>query len=428
MLAMLSLCLLVANSLTPGGVQGLSTSQSASDTSTPSSLEANKIDVASSELDESDERHLSRSMEHPRQLFKLKLLDSSSKSRPDSGASSSGQKRLAFKQAMRRNMSVRQHSPAAASGAKPANDTLRGPVKQLSSAALKKLLNQALASGSVANKSHSANSSSDLRSSNFKFVFIQKAAPANNSVQAADKQTGAKQSTAKPAKSLAASVSKQLATSLLYSAASLVGNFTGSSASLSSLASQLAAPDGQSSALGPRKSAQSVAKIADSSASQAAENSLPIGVSDIAPVGELAKAKPKSKQQGEISAKKVKKNSRIYNLPVKFVSNGQPSQILVLNSLKQHFAAIKRLQTAATNLSSLAGVGASTRHKSNPSNPSKSASFVSGPKKSKKPSDKNSLSAIKIKGVNSRLIYLPLRFLANGQPSRLTLSKSKHSS
>lgn len=416
---------------------------------TKSSLEGNKIEDVGSGQDEIQ----ARSFEYPQQLSKFSLLDSMGIQR----AGPSNQKKGSLKQTLKRDTGLKMRPTDAGSGESASKETGKAgdpSIRQISSATLKKLLTQARL-GTSNSGSNSSNSSNDVakrlglaKSSNFKFVFIQKAtaAPMSNSSQQVDRsnKSESKKPNSKPsASSLAASVSKQLASSLLYTAANLVGNITNSQASISSLASQITSqPQQSSSTLDERLASQrnhTHGKMKDKqpnyngTSAELTKNLLLKNGGDIERASATGKA-TKAKQQGETNtSRKVKKNSKIYNLPVKFVSNGQPSQVLVLNTLKQHFAAIKRLQSAASNLSGLASAasGSLTRNRIATNNNNQTNDNHSGSTKGRKKyhNDNNSFSNMKIKGVNSRLIYLPLQFLTNGMPSRLTLSRgtSKHS-
>lgn len=455
------------------------------------------------EEQEDVEMLLSRSLEHPRQLFKLHLLDQSNSKELKANLNSFGsgtQERLALKQAAikRTTSGLRSQSQFSSSSSLNSNSNSNSgdsskdsttTTRQISNSNLKKLLNQALISGtnkgsisssssSIKQEQESRPNSNPLKSSNFKFSFIKKAPPihsinsnnnnnnstsistnTNNGDSIGNKKQGSS--------SLAASVSKQLATSLLYSAANLVGNMTNTHASISSLASQLISQQQQQQANNFKDKTNQNKMAKDKGIKEENRNS---NTNESIEADGISRAKSNSDKdksslssslsasikkvksgnsdmiKGNILTKKVKKNSKIYNLPVKFVSNGQPlDTIQVFNTLKQHFAAIKRLQaSAASNLSVLKNSGTTNRHKgsysnsnSNSNQTSTSSLLVSAltpiisnsnsnsNKKTKSPSKSTNFdSPIKIKGVNSRLIYLPLKLLANGRPNKISVSRN----
>lgn len=254
---------------------------------------------------------------------------------------------------------------------------------KISNAALKKLLNQSLLKAAGSSGAFPANSSSlGKPGSSFKFVFIQRAT-------ASPRQSGSSESVSKPSSadagdtssqsSLAASISKQLASSLISSAAGLVGNLSSNSAppSLSSLADKLASFKGSSSSIGSTSTRENDLQVSAASNNEDVKSGL----------------------------KKARRPSKIYNLPVKFVSNGQPNHV-VINTIKQHFATIKKIHqsTAGQKLIPTGATG------------------ISGGAlgKRKKPNQKTH----KV-GTNSRLIYLPIRYLSNARPNKIMIAGTK---
>lgn len=293
--------------------------------------------------------------------------------------------------------------------------------QKINNATLKKLLSQSLLKQlNETAKSSGSSSSSSAKAPNFKFVFIQRAtAPpgiqTNESTQinkkAHNSNRNGTSSSQYPA-SLAVSVSKQLASSLLYSAANFVGNLS-SVPSLTSLASQIAQinqTDGKQLATNTiSTSGSSSTSISPTSSSVVPTTlSLPAGddqddIRRIQTNTEVLPAKKSSSFSQNIGGNTKKsgsgvksKPSKVYNLPVKFVSNGQPNHI-VFNTIKQHFATIKKIQSVA-----------------------RLASQNQQGKRRKQ-------AGQKVRG-NSRLIYLPLKYLSNARPNRIISSKATHKS
>lgn len=270
----------------------------------------------------------------------------------------------------------------------PATDPLSNDVpilntttnkQKISNATLKKLLNQ-----SLLNRSTSAsNSSSASDKSNFKFVFIQRATAAPGAVKSQQRE----QSTPQP--SLAASVSKKLASSLLKSAVDIVAdNLDSAKPSLSALASQLAA-------------ASSGTNVNSIFNSVEATKTLEQGDT------KTGNALEKQKNVTRKGSAKVKQPSKIYNLPVKFVSNGQPNHVM-FSTIKQHLATIKRIQQVAASASKSSSV----------LNQNANRGGNQGKRRKQQQHQK-------VKG-NSRLIYLPLKYLSNAKPNRIISSTSSN--
>lgn len=247
--------------------------------------------------------------------------------------------------------------------------------QKISNATLKKLLNQSLLKAAGSGGAFAANSSSlGKPGSNFKFVFIQRATAAPRQAESVSKPSADTGDTSSQS-SLAASISKQLANSLLNSAAGLVGNLSSNSASpsLSSLANQLAT----------FKSPSSSGKVHDLQTSANSNN--------------------EDKAGTKLGPRRTKRPSKIYNLPVKFVSNGQPNHVMI-NTIRQHFATIKKIQQTASG-QKLMPAGATS---------------VRGGTKRKKLNHKTH----KV-GTNSRLIYLPIRYLSNARPNKIMIAGTK---
>lgn len=245
--------------------------------------------------------------------------------------------------------------------------------QKISNATLKKLLSQT-------QLLKSTNLTSSSKPANFKFVFIQRATAAPSNLTKSYKQSGANV----PAQqSLAASVSKQLANSLLSSAASIVDNLHPVQPSLTSIASQIVGNFSDKTSLG-QTDKQSPANSAPTTLSES---------QDIKRVTQDTKKKLNS-QTNQKSSGKTKQPSKIYNLPVKFVSNGQPNSV-VFNTIRQHFATIKKIQAA-----------------------SKVSGYMNQGKRRKQQGQKT-------KG-NSRLIYLPLKYLSNARPNKIISGKATH--
>lgn len=293
--------------------------------------------------------------------------------------------------------------------------------KKISSATLKKLLSQTLPSGMNGTSYSSAN----YKGPNFKLVFIQRAAksPAANSSSLSIKRVaGNNQKQSQP--SLAASVSKQLTNSLLYTAASnlMSHNFTGSTLipSLSSLASLATSSGTTTTTASTSEQANIIYTRTDEPLALSSTTSSPQpssraldrkeGTSESAGKGQVTGSG--SNDLGWSVTKTIRTNksqsmnrikrprpSKIYNLPVKFVANGQPNGVM-FQSIKQHFATIKRLQQQASGAGQEPTSGKGRRRL--------------GTKTS------SSAGQTRPKGTNSRLIYLPLKYLSNARPTKLS--------
>lgn len=272
--------------------------------------------------------------------------------------------------------------------------------QKISNATLKKLLNQSLLKSSPKTTTSTSNSSSatsgESNKSNFKFVFIQRATAAPKSIksqqnsQSPSHQSSPSSSTQQP--SLAASVSRQLASSLLKSAVEIVAeNLDSAKPSLSALASQLAAANSISIDTSNKKSNLEQNKQADNDANKATQ------------VNSLADDQ-KSSTKIKTTKVKVKQPSKIYNLPVKFVSNGQPNHV-VFSTIRQHFATIKKMQQAAAQS---VNKGSTLLNQNSNRNNQQLASVG----KRRKPQHQKFKS-------NSKLIYLPLKYLSNARPNKI---------
>lgn len=237
-------------------------------------------------------------------------------------------------------------------------------------------------------------SASSFKSPNFKFVFIQRATAIPKSANATAPTAATTTTSTDPGSpsksSLAASVSKQLANSLLNSAASIVLNMT--APSLSSLLNAQPTPLKPTQTSSHTTNEPSTTnKLNDEGSSDSGQDLKRVQTATVTATSTKTSSRPK-------------RPSKIYNLPVKFVSNGHPNS-LMFNTIKQHFATIKKLQLGSTKLTN-----------SNYNYQSSSSSA----KKKLRP---------KLKG-NSRLIYLPLSYLSNAKPltgNRL-LTKATHKS
>ena len=261
-------------------------------------------------------------------------------------------------------------------------------IKKINSAALKKLLSRTM-------PKYGANGTSLApKSPNFKLVFIQRAAASNATGKRPEPAPATSGGQHQP---LAGSVSRQLASSLLNSAANLLQPTRSST----NLTSAFLAPSVASSL-----AHQQVALTTTSRpVSGAPGEQLASGIKRTnQPGASLSKAREPTattttttataaKQVG--AGKRRKQPSKIYNLPVKFISNGQPNNVM-LRTMKQHFATIKRLQSTPLH---------------------------SGDSAKRKKFDGS-----RLKGTNSRLIYLPLRYLSNARPHKLMVTKASHKS
>lgn len=292
----------------------------------------------------------------------------------------------------------------------PSNPAVSGSKQKISNATLKKLLNQSLLRSSTTSTNSSSPTSSGPNKSNFKFVFIQRATAAPGSIKSQQPSLPQQTSSSTQQPSLAASVSRQLASSLLKSAVDIVAdNLESAKPSLSALASQLAAANSipDSISIGSKKSQLEQVKQSFSSASQADLDTLKKTQNSV--VGSDKQKGSSGSVRIKGSSGKVKQPSKIYNLPVKFVSNGQPNHV-VFSTIKQHFATIKKMQQAAataTKGSSL--LNQNFNHKNYQSS-------ANGGKRRKQQHQK-------LKG-NSRLIYLPLKYLSNARPNKIITSSS----
>lgn len=235
--------------------------------------------------------------------------------------------------------------------------------------------------------------------STFKFVFIQRASSKPN-VTTTSVQADQSIKTKSPASSLAASVSKQLANSLLNTAANIVANMT--APSLSSLASQIAV--------------QKTSTTSSSTTSTTTEpsNSISDDLSPQSSSDDIKRVQAASTKTASVKTRVLgRRPSKIYNLPVKFVSNGQPNG-LMFSTIKQHFATIKKLQMAAS------GSGTKLNPNYNYGHKQASSSSSVNRRKSKPKGQKG----------NSRLIYLPLKYLSNAKPISVNkiLTRATHKS
>lgn len=399
--------------------------------------QALELNISEANLAEDNLEKLIDSIE-PRQYFKINVSQTAGSETngepapPGSQPPAEGVTRRASKGVGLRNDSGKD-SP---SSVDKVSGRYQGGAKQLggkqkasiSNATLKKLLAQSVLKSPGSGGAASGLASSS-KGSNFKFVFIQrataapKAAPnSSTSRKPLDEPT----SEGKQSK-LASSVSKQLASSLLYNAvSSLVSNMTSPAApSLTSLASQLVAAAGTPSTSGPNSKPstnidRSTTPMVPNQAKQEVET---LSSSESNDIKRVQPAATKSDIGGGYKRKSApagkRKQSKIYNLPVKFVSNGQPNSV-VFHAIKQHFATIKKLQLATSKLhqhyhSPGSTISKLTKHHSR--RPSSSKSNPSGAKP--------------FKGANSRLIYLPLNFLSNARPSKILVgggSRATHKS
>lgn len=241
--------------------------------------------------------------------------------------------------------------------------------------------------------------------SSFKFVFIQRAtvAPSKGNSTKGESSTNSLSN-----QSLAASVSKQLASSLLYSAANLVGNLTGAP-SLSALTNAVAIKSGASQSgnnfdLGIEDS-NDIRRV------QSAPTSTTKSTAAHAQPGSLYVSTPAYGRKQKPS----KRPSKVYNLPVKFVTNGQPTGV-VFNTIKQHFATIRKMQSGLTTASANSGANRKT------------TTFAGNKERRKQQQHMSDKKKGGIKGTNSRLIYLPLKYISNAKPDRLISPKAAHKS
>lgn len=290
--------------------------------------------------------------------------------------------------------------------------------QKISNATLKKLLNQSMLLKSLNSNSSSSSLAQQLAASSdtagagskpsFKFVFIQRAtaSPSAHNKQQKFSANGVQSS-------LAASVSKHLANSLINTAANMVDNLQASSKpSLSVLASQLSGRNSTtatetSSSSSPSTTPAPAATTDTQSANETANKSITSSTSEQLASTDIKRLQP-DKRKHTIGAgikKGIKQpGSKIYNLPVKFVSNGQPNSVM-FSTIKHHLATIKKLQSVANMAASLA-------------------------------IDQNQVASVKrrkqgeltrLKG-NSRFIYLPLKYLSNARPNKIIISKATHKS
>jgi hypothetical protein len=348
----------------------------------------------------------------------------------------------------------------------------KASTKKISSATLKKLLSQTLPKLNGTSPSATeaqfyggqadgAGRPDSLKGPHFKFVFIQRAtsrpAASQNSSNKADSVERANASATtkqQPQQSLAASVSRQLANSLFYSAANLIGhhNLTTAATTTTSGAATQTSQSGLSASAGSLiPSLSALAALArtgrpaqtsneqhlhhhyyyhhnhhhhQSSADNELARPVQVGANEDANINQIDKSDPansnsqldikrlvsrpttaagKQPQTSTSSTKATRKKSRpstIYNLPVKFVANGQPNSVM-FHSIKQHFATIKRLQ----------------QQQQQPAAGQQGGAGEPGRARKKQPGAKG---ASRLKGTNSRLIYLPLKYLSNARPSMLS--------
>lgn len=372
------------------------------------SSSSDKTEETNSDQDSAPLRHLDELMlstKQPRQQFRIHL---------GSGQSAAGKRSL--KMSMHNRRAAQQPVDSADQQQQQPRGQQEKKNKKISSAALKKLLSQTLPKyqqSQMGLNGSSGGSSSSLLSStkgpNFKFVFIQRATAAPSSGSPSTKATTSTTtsstggtshkpatktaSTASPSssqspqathKSLAASISKQLASSLLYSAANLMSNLT--APSISTLASQ---QHQNQQVPSEDQSANDIKRIQTSNSSSLSSPTTTITAT---------KSKPNQRKS---------RPSKVYNLPLKFVANGQPNGVM-FHTIRQHFATIKKLQ-------SMAGTSAGVK------GPQSSSSSTA---KRRKPNS----SAIhnRLKGTNSRLIYLPLKYLSNARSTGIMSTKASH--
>lgn len=288
---------------------------------------------------------------------------------------------------------------------------------KISNARLKKLLEQSLlkaSNGTLLPSAFNSTATNGSRGSNFKFVFIQRAtaAPSTNSIksplveqqqqqhQQVKKNSlignqSTKSNSPQAQASMAASISKQLASSLFYSAANIVGNITSSAPSISSLVAQTL--DSSLSLASTTSTTTTTRPASVTTFGQSNSDNL-IDIKRISASNGDTKGKQKNGAKRQGAGKP--RPSKIYNLPVKFVANGQPN--VVFSTLKNHFASMKRLQSMGIKDSALNG---SVTKRKRPHN-----GHISGNSKTKG---------------NSRLIYLPLKYLSNARPNKIQLINSK---
>jgi len=308
----------------------------------------------------------------------------------------------------------------------PAGKTDQGH-KMISSALLKKLLSQTLP------RAASNGTGQGQAGSHFKLVFIQRATAAPGGKKLAsvklsnetthitepNEATGGTNLSQTQAnnnltmQSLAASLSKQLANSLLYSVASnLMGNSLASNPSPQTLATTRQAPVSSSpsplsvsnfSITTPTSSLPQMTKglLVKPESVKETEISSRNQPNDIRRQSSQTTKFISIKSQGKNHSSKPKaRPSRIYHLPLKFVANGQANSV-VLHTIRQQFSMMKRIQQAAKGQIS---ANDSTRNHS-------------GSKRK---------NGAKLKG-NSRLIYLPLKYLSNAKPGMLQVMATRAS-
>lgn len=373
----------------------------------------------------SEDQQLAR-LEQPRQSFKLHMLQRSvARKSPKSKGERSG---------------TRRRSVSGSS-----TDAQKVGAPTISSATLIKLLSQVAKQANLTATTAPNDNSNKLpeqqpangnkKTPYFKFVSIHKASNKQHGPAASPNS-----SLANTTSSLAASISKQLADSLLYSASSLLldqataaSSSANSTLSLSSLASQLVAKamtkapattesdDGRVIVGNMKASAKDNKSETDKNNKKTLgdEKGADVGLLDTierlattlgdqqqssttAKVSETESIKSPNaiyniagtKQPQHNRKKRPPGPSKIYNLPVQFVSNGQPSMV-VFHTIRQHLASMKRLRTSMQELQP-------------------------GTKKGSKGTKKGPLKL----RTNSRLIYLPLRYLNNGKTSSVSFIKS----
>ena len=311
---------------------------------------------------------------------------------------------------------------------KPAGQLPKATSKKIDSQLLKRLLQQTLPK---ANGTQPATHSGPKGAAGqFKFVFIQRATPApsprgskdlgpvaganetNDDEPVGERQT--KRTDTRPAEphSLAAAVSQKLAASLLNSAAHLAAHLFNVSSSLATTTSTWLGAAPQASRGLPEEERLKQASAAndkdnDLDSSQSSnfvdiKRKLAVNVTTPQVIKILSAGKQIIAPSQHLAARKSRP-SKIYRLPLKFVANGQANGI-VLHTIKQHFSMIKRIQAA----------GAKT-----------SAQDPSGPNRLGQ-ANKLKSNGSKLKG-NSRLIYLPLKYLSNARPNMLQVMGTRAS-
>lgn len=255
----------------------------------------------------------------------------------------------------------------------------------ITNATLKKLLRGQSLSGGGENQSQTGGKPQP----NFKFLFIQRATAAPGA--ASSSTTAAAAAAATGSSKLAASVSKSLASSLMSTAAAALGQEPPLGASLSQLLAQ-ASNGSSSTASAPPMTTTTTRPSAD------LNNAIDADVKRVSLAPQPVAAAVAAVKQRKPGAG-VKRPSKVYNLPVKFVANGQPRPQVALGAIRQHLAQIKKLQHAAAE--------------------------------AHKPAQKTraNKTSHKVKKVqNSRLIYLPLKYLSNARTQRiLSITKASPS-